>query len=349
MSAAGPRQPVDRVLRHAGHGVVVLGRDEQQAVGRGDAVLQRLHDGGNALGRLEVAVVQRNAADRGDAQLDAGRHQLDRGAQQGAVERGLTQAAGQADEGGHSGGLRGLAAGRRLSRPGAGIRRRCDRNGSGHTTEPPEVPAHPARTRASRRQRVRSMRASIRPTTHVTSGSTRGERRRIESAHEAARPRCPRALGCSSALPAAAGPGDVYVPAHRTADGSWVPANVPPSSGGTRMARKLPVRAAKPPACDGDLAGIADRAAAVRRRRADPPLGRVRAPLPAAAEPALCRLGSRSLALSVDAQRARPNLQWRSTRARTAPPCNRHFPIRLHRLRASTPASRSSPRSRSGS
>jgi len=55
-------------------------------------------------------------------------------------------------------------------------------------------------------------------------------------------------FGSGSVLPAAAGPGDVYVPAHRTADGSWVPANVPPSSGGTRPARKLPVRSAKPPA-----------------------------------------------------------------------------------------------------
>ena len=55
-------------------------------------------------------------------------------------------------------------------------------------------------------------------------------------------------LACCAALPVAAGPGDVYVPAHRTADGSWVPANVPPSSGGTRMVRKLPVRTAKPPA-----------------------------------------------------------------------------------------------------
>jgi len=53
-------------------------------------------------------------------------------------------------------------------------------------------------------------------------------------------------FACGSALPVAAGPGDVYVPAHRTADGSWVPANVPPSSGGTRPARKLPVRSAKP-------------------------------------------------------------------------------------------------------
>jgi hypothetical protein len=55
-------------------------------------------------------------------------------------------------------------------------------------------------------------------------------------------------LGFSGTLPAAAGPSDVYVPAHRTADGHWVPANVPPSSGGTRMARKLPARSAKAPA-----------------------------------------------------------------------------------------------------
>ena len=55
-------------------------------------------------------------------------------------------------------------------------------------------------------------------------------------------------LACGGASPAAAGPGDVYVPAHRTASGLWVPANVPPSSGGTRMARKLPARPAKAPA-----------------------------------------------------------------------------------------------------
>ncbi|MDQ6628880.1 MAG: hypothetical protein M3Z29_10610 [Pseudomonadota bacterium] len=36
---------------------------------------------------------------------------------------------------------------------------------------------------------------------------------------------------------AAAAPGDVYVAAHRTRDGSLVPANVPPSSGGTHASR----------------------------------------------------------------------------------------------------------------
>jgi len=49
-------------------------------------------------------------------------------------------------------------------------------------------------------------------------------------------------------LPAEAAPGDVYVPAHRTGNGLWVPANVPPSSGGTRLARKLGARPAKPAA-----------------------------------------------------------------------------------------------------
>jgi hypothetical protein len=35
-----------------------------------------------------------------------------------------------------------------------------------------------------------------------------------------------------------AAPGDVYVPAHRTRDGHYVPSNVPPSSGGTRVVRR---------------------------------------------------------------------------------------------------------------
>jgi hypothetical protein len=35
-----------------------------------------------------------------------------------------------------------------------------------------------------------------------------------------------------------AAPGDIYVPAHRTRDGHYVPPNVPPSSSGTRAARR---------------------------------------------------------------------------------------------------------------
>jgi len=55
-------------------------------------------------------------------------------------------------------------------------------------------------------------------------------------------------LACVAGSPATAAPGDVYVPAHRTGNGLWVPANVPPSSGGTRMAKKLTARPAKPAA-----------------------------------------------------------------------------------------------------
>ena len=35
-----------------------------------------------------------------------------------------------------------------------------------------------------------------------------------------------------------AAPGDVYVPAHRTRDGHYVPPNVPPSSAGTRASSR---------------------------------------------------------------------------------------------------------------
>ncbi|MEP6739285.1 MAG: hypothetical protein ABJA61_02835 [Caldimonas sp.] len=47
-------------------------------------------------------------------------------------------------------------------------------------------------------------------------------------------------LLCALALcaPAHAAAGDAVVPAHRTRDGSFVPANVPPLSGGTHLARR---------------------------------------------------------------------------------------------------------------
>jgi hypothetical protein len=40
------------------------------------------------------------------------------------------------------------------------------------------------------------------------------------------------------AATAFAAPGDVVVPAHRTKDGQYVPANVPPMSGGTHLSRR---------------------------------------------------------------------------------------------------------------
>ena len=53
-------------------------------------------------------------------------------------------------------------------------------------------------------------------------------------------------VACSLAIAAgaaSAAPGDVVVPAHRTKDGQWVPANVPPTSGKTSVARR-PTRVA---------------------------------------------------------------------------------------------------------
>ncbi len=35
-----------------------------------------------------------------------------------------------------------------------------------------------------------------------------------------------------------AAPGDVFVPAHKTRDGQYVPPNVPPLSGGTHLSRR---------------------------------------------------------------------------------------------------------------
>jgi len=46
------------------------------------------------------------------------------------------------------------------------------------------------------------------------------------------------ALVLAFAPDARAAPGDVFVPAHRTRDGHYVPPNVPPSSGGTRQAHR---------------------------------------------------------------------------------------------------------------
>jgi hypothetical protein len=72
-------------------------------------------------------------------------------------------------------------------------------------------------------------------------------------------------VGCTIVMPTQAAPGDVYVPAHRTGNGLWVPANVPPSSGGTRMARKLNPKAAKPAATATGTSPLFVSAAPIRR------------------------------------------------------------------------------------
>ena len=51
-----------------------------------------------------------------------------------------------------------------------------------------------------------------------------------------------------------AAPGDVYVPAHRTRDGHYVPANVPPSSARTRVSSRPSRNAAAPKHANSKLA-----------------------------------------------------------------------------------------------
>lgn len=53
------REPVDRVLEHAAIAAVVIGRGDQESVVLREQFLQLLRVVGNALRRLEVAVVQR--------------------------------------------------------------------------------------------------------------------------------------------------------------------------------------------------------------------------------------------------------------------------------------------------
>lgn len=55
------RGPVERVLQHARHRAVVFGRDDQQAVGIGDLLLECARDFGKVA--VVVLAVQRQAAD----------------------------------------------------------------------------------------------------------------------------------------------------------------------------------------------------------------------------------------------------------------------------------------------
>jgi len=86
------RGPVDRVLQHAGHRIVVFGGNEEQRVGRGDLGSQAL-DWRREAERTNILVVERDRADIGGLDGHLRRLLLDRGAQCSLVERALAQAA----------------------------------------------------------------------------------------------------------------------------------------------------------------------------------------------------------------------------------------------------------------
>ena len=85
------RQPVDRVLEHAGDRIVVFGRDHQQRVGGGDALSFSAATAAGRPGGFEVAVVERDAVQRLDGEFCPRRHHPRRRAQQRGVERGAAR------------------------------------------------------------------------------------------------------------------------------------------------------------------------------------------------------------------------------------------------------------------
>ena len=67
--AIGPRADVDRILEHAGDRAIIFGRDEQDAVGRGDLARESASIAAGGL-RLEILVVERQVADLDDVAVE---------------------------------------------------------------------------------------------------------------------------------------------------------------------------------------------------------------------------------------------------------------------------------------
>ena len=105
------RDPVERVLEHAGDTVVVLGRDEEDCVGLGDGGVDGM-DGGRLVVAVEVLVVERDVTDVDQRELDRGLQVTGEQLDEGGAEGGLPQASGDAcdsnggDEVHEGGGLR---------------------------------------------------------------------------------------------------------------------------------------------------------------------------------------------------------------------------------------------------
>ena len=97
------RQPVDRILEHPGDAIVVFRRTQQHAIAGDDARLQRDHRSGQPVARFEIAVVERDAVQRGGLELHIGAGKRLRRAEQRRVEGTAAETAGDAEEVGHGG------------------------------------------------------------------------------------------------------------------------------------------------------------------------------------------------------------------------------------------------------
>jgi hypothetical protein len=81
-----PREPVNCVLEHARHRVVVFGSCEEQPIRSDDRLLQRQYLLGYPVLRFDISVVERNPMDCLDRELRAVWHELRRRTKQRGIE-----------------------------------------------------------------------------------------------------------------------------------------------------------------------------------------------------------------------------------------------------------------------
>ncbi|MNS80771.1 hypothetical protein D3C72_1144650 [compost metagenome] len=93
-----PREPVDSVLEDPGDAIVVFRRGQNQAIARHDLFAQRHHGGRQALTRLQIRIVKRNAMQGGDIKPDLRARLSLRRPQQCGVVRLCPQAAGNSQD-----------------------------------------------------------------------------------------------------------------------------------------------------------------------------------------------------------------------------------------------------------
>ena len=86
-----PRQPIDRILQHPGHAVVVLGRGNQDRIGLHHSNA-KLVNGGRSGRRFHISVVKRDSRKVVRDDRERHRREFDRSVKQRAIERTCSQA-----------------------------------------------------------------------------------------------------------------------------------------------------------------------------------------------------------------------------------------------------------------
>jgi len=87
-----PRSPIDRVLQHTGHGVIIFGRRKQERVGVSDLLFEPPDLRRNP-GILDILIIEWKIPDLCRLELDSFGREFDRGREQHSIERCFAQAA----------------------------------------------------------------------------------------------------------------------------------------------------------------------------------------------------------------------------------------------------------------